>query len=63
MPPLVVYLKQHPDHTAVTLATTHPAKFSDAVSEAIEDKPSLPLKYQNIFDLEENMKFLIMIIL
>ena len=47
------YLEQHTDHTAVTLATAHPAKFADAVSEAIEDKPSLPLKYQNIFDLEE----------
>ena len=47
------YLEKHTNHTAVTLATAHPAKFSDAVSEAIEEKPSLPLKYQNIFDLEE----------
>ena len=45
---LVVMLEEYTDHTAITLNQQHPAKFSDAVSEAIEDKPSLPLKYKNI---------------
>ena len=50
------YLEEYSDHTAVTLATAHPAKFSEAVFEAIEEKPPLPSRYKNIFELEEKYK-------
>ncbi len=52
------YLNCNKDHTVVTLATAHPAKFSNAVYKAIGKKPSLPSKYKNIFELEERYQIL-----
>jgi threonine synthase len=46
------------EHTVVSLATAHPAKFSNAVLKAIGKKPILPKKYENIFELEERCEIL-----
>ncbi|RJY10091.1 threonine synthase [Aurantiacibacter aquimixticola] len=37
----------------VTLATAHPAKFPDAVERAIGQRPDLPSRIGNLFDLQE----------
>lgn len=42
-----------PDVPIVTLATAHPAKFSDAVERATGIRPSLPGRVGNLFDREE----------
>ena len=47
------YLKSNNDDIAVSLATAHPAKFSDPVFNAINKEPILPLRYKSIFNLEE----------
>ena len=47
------YLEEYKNHNVVTLATAHPVKFSEAVLKAIGKKPELPLKYKNIFELDE----------
>ena len=52
------YLEYNNDHTVVSLATAHPAKFSRAVSQAIGKNPLLPSKYKNIFELEERYEVL-----
>ncbi len=52
------YLEYNNDHTVVSLATAHPAKFSKAVSQAIGKSPLLPTKYKNIFELEEKYEVL-----
>ena len=38
------------------MATAHPAKFSQAVFDAVNKKPTLPLKYKNIFKLDEKFE-------
>ncbi|MFP6779949.1 MAG: threonine synthase [Alphaproteobacteria bacterium] len=38
---------------SIVLSTAHPVKFSSAVNKAIDNKPSLPNKYKNIFSLTE----------
>ena len=50
--------KNSKGHTVVSLATAHPAKFSNAVVKAIGKKPILPKKYENIFELEEKCEVL-----
>ena len=50
--------KNSKGHTVVSLATAHPAKFSNAVVKAIGKKPILPKKYENIFELEEKCQVL-----
>ncbi|RPH09030.1 MAG: threonine synthase [Alphaproteobacteria bacterium TMED194] len=50
--------KNNKEHTVVSLATAHPAKFSNAVLKAIGKKPMLPKKYENIFELEERCEVL-----
>lgn len=40
----------------VTLATAHPAKFPDAVKEAINLEPNLPIFLQDLFEKEERFK-------
>ena len=42
-------------HTTVTLATAHPAKFPDAVERATGVRPPLPPHLSNLFDLPENV--------
>ncbi|WP_282603402.1 threonine synthase [Paracoccus sp. PARArs4] len=39
----------------VTLATAHPAKFPDAVENAIGERPGLPLHMAGLFDLPERV--------
>ncbi len=39
----------------VTLATAHPAKFPDAVEDAVGLRPALPPHMQNLFDLPERL--------
>ncbi len=41
-------------HPVITLATAHPAKFPDAVSEAVGIKPDLPSHLSDLMTLEEN---------
>ena len=52
------YLKCNKESIAVTLATAHPIKFSNAVQNAIGKEPSLPAKYKNIFELDEKYEVL-----
>lgn len=42
-----------PDVPVVTLATAHPAKFRDAVEQAVGVRPALPARIGNLFDREE----------
>ena len=39
----------------ITLATAHPAKFTDAVEAAIGERPPLPARVGDLFDREERM--------
>ena len=50
------YLKENKNDISVTLATAHPAKFSDSVTHAININPRLPLRYKNIYKLNEKFK-------
>ena len=50
------YLKENKNDISVTLATAHPAKFSDSVTHAININPKLPLRYKNIYKLNEKFK-------
>ena len=52
------YLEYNNDHTVVSLATAHPAKFSKLYLNAIGKNPLLPSKYKNIFELEERYEVL-----
>jgi threonine synthase len=42
----------------VTLATAHPAKFPDAVSQAIEIRPLLPSRLKHLLDAKESFTLL-----
>jgi len=44
------------DDLCIVLSTAHPVKFSSAVNKAINNSPSLPNKYKNIFTLNEKYK-------
>lgn len=46
---------QYPDATIVLLATAHPAKFPDAVEQAIGMRPTLPDHLSDLFEREEIM--------
>ncbi|MBF96874.1 MAG: Threonine synthase [Alphaproteobacteria bacterium MarineAlpha9_Bin4] len=52
------YLKNNRQDIVISLATAHPAKFSEAVLNAINKSPELPSVYKNIFDLEEKFKLI-----
>ncbi|MDV4167148.1 threonine synthase [Rhodovulum sp. FJ3] len=39
----------------ITLATAHPAKFPDAVEQAVHQRPALPERMKNLFDLPERV--------
>ncbi|MBB3033193.1 threonine synthase [Alteriqipengyuania lutimaris] len=47
-----------PDVPIVTLATAHPAKFPDAVEQAIEAKADLPARVGDLFALDERSETL-----
>lgn len=42
----------------VCLATAHPAKFGDAVAEAVGERPELPARLADLFDREEDFTVL-----
>jgi len=46
------------DVPVVTLATAHPAKFRDAVEQAVGVRPALPARIGNLFDREERFETL-----
>ena len=46
------------DHSLISLACAHPAKFGDAIKEATGKNPELPKEIENIFDKEEKMTIL-----
>jgi threonine synthase len=46
------------DVPVVTLATAHPAKFSDAVERATGVRPALPTRVGNLFDRAERYDIL-----
>ena len=50
------YLESNKDDIAVSMATAHPAKFSEAVFQAINKEPTLPARYRDIFNLEEKFE-------
>ena len=52
------YLKAYKNDIVISLATAHPAKFSESVNRAIKIHPILPQKYKNIFNMEEKFKVL-----
>ena len=52
------YLKKNRNDISITLATAHPAKFSESVKHAINIDPKLPLRYKNIFKLKERFKLI-----
>ena len=55
---LYVLDKLNNDHSVIALACAHPAKFSSAIYEAINEKPLTPPNLQKIFDLKERMTIL-----
>ena len=46
------------DHSLISLACAHPAKFGDAIKKAIGKSPKLPKELENIFDKNEKMTIL-----
>jgi threonine synthase len=46
-------ITRNPHHAYVTLATAHPAKFPDAVMEATEQHPPLPVHLADLFERPE----------
>jgi len=46
------------DHSLISLACAHPAKFGDAIKRAIGNTPELPKELENIFDKSEKMTIL-----
>ena len=46
------------DHSLVSLACAHPAKFGDIIKKAIGKSPKLPKEIENIFDKNEKMTIL-----
>ena len=46
------------DHSLVSLACAHPAKFGDAIKKATGKDPELPKELENIFDKDEKMTIL-----
>jgi len=42
----------------ISLACAHPAKFKNAIFEAINKEPPIPIVLKNIFDKEEKMTIL-----
>ena len=46
------------DHSLVSLACAHPAKFGDVIKRAIGKSPKLPKEIENIFDKNEKMTIL-----
>ena len=46
------------DHSLISLACAHPAKFGDAIEKATMKYPILPKEIQNIFDKNEKMTIL-----
>ena len=55
---LSVLHRIHPDHSMVSLACAHPAKFSDVIKKATGEEPIFPKELENIFDKEEKMSIL-----
>ena len=46
------------NNPVISLACAHPAKFGNAIFEAIKKRPSMPDKLKNIFDQNEKMTIL-----
>ena len=46
------------DHSFVSLACAHPAKFGNAIEMAIGEKPPIPKELENIFDKKEKITIL-----
>ena len=46
------------DHSLISLACAHPAKFGDVIKKAIGKSPKLPKEIENIFDKNEKMTIL-----
>tara|TARA_B110000438_G_scaffold215984_1_gene208461 strand:- start:6447 stop:7814 length:1368 start_codon:yes stop_codon:yes gene_type:complete len=46
------------DHSFVSLACAHPAKFTDVIELAIGERPTFPSELENIFDKKEKMTIL-----
>ena len=52
-------IKEKPrDHSLISLACAHPAKFGDAIKKATGKDPELPKEIENIFDKDEKMTIL-----
>ena len=49
---------QSTDHSLISLACAHPAKFGNAIKKAIGKEPELPKELENIFDKDEKMTIL-----
>jgi len=47
------YITKNKESVVVTLATAHPAKFSDSVKSILGFSPKLPITYNDIFSLKE----------
>ena len=50
--------KDKQNHSLISLACAHPAKFSDAINKAIGKVPKFPKELDNIFDKDEKMTIL-----
>ena len=46
------------DHSIISLACAHPAKFGDIIFKSIEKKPKMPKELENILDKNEKMTIL-----
>ena len=55
---LHVLFKKNNDQPWVSLACAHPAKFGQAIKEAIGEEPRLPKDLSKLFDKEEKMTIL-----
>ena len=49
---------EHSDHSFISLACAHPAKFGDAIKIATGKELNLPKEIENIFDKDEKMTIL-----
>ena len=47
-----------PNHSFISIACAHPAKFGDAIKKATGKRPDLPKELENIFDKDEKMTIL-----
>ena len=55
---LSVLNKINANHSYVSLACAHPAKFGDIINKAIGEEPPFPKDLENIFDKDEKMTIL-----